>query len=136
MIPLGDSVCRFNPIFGQGMSVAAQEAVVLSELLDLRRDRATPLDGLARDYLVRIQDLLEAPWAVAETDFVHPKTRGARPPDFEKRLQYGAALTRLCAEDPEAHRIVIEVRHLLRPQSALREPALARRVAALMQPVA
>jgi 2-polyprenyl-6-methoxyphenol hydroxylase-like FAD-dependent oxidoreductase len=136
MIPLGDSVCRFNPIFGQGMSVAAQEAFALSELLDSRRDRAAPLDGLARDYLVRIQKLLEAPWAVAETDFVHPKTRGARPPDFEKRLQYGAALTRLCAEDPEAHRIVIEVRHLLRPQSALREPGLARRVAALMQPVA
>ncbi len=135
MIPLGDSACQFNPIFGQGMSVAAQEAFVLRELLDLRRDRAAPLDGLAQDYLVRIQDLLEAPWAVAETDFVHPKTRGARPPDLEKRLQYGAALTRLCAEDPEAHRIVIEVRHLMRPQSALREPGLARRVAALMQPV-
>jgi hypothetical protein len=136
MIPFGDSVCRFNPIFGQGMSVAAQEAFTLSELLDSRRDRAAPLDNLGRDYLVRIQDLLEAPWAVAETDFVHPQTRGARPADFEKRLQYGAALTRLCAEDPETHRIVIEVRHLLRPQSALREPALARRVAALMQPVA
>ena len=136
MIPLGDSVCRFNPIFGQGMSVAAQEAFVLGQLLDSRRDRAAPLDGLARDYLVRIQDLFEAPWAVAETDFVHPETRGARPPDFEKRLQYGAALTRLCAEDAQAHRIVMEVRHLLRPQSALREPGLARRVAALMQPVA
>jgi 2-polyprenyl-6-methoxyphenol hydroxylase-like FAD-dependent oxidoreductase len=136
MIPLGDSVCRFNPIFGQGMSVAAQEAFVLSELLDLRFNRVAPLDGLAQDYLVRIQELFEAPWAVAETDFAHPKTRGARPADFEKRLQYGAALTRLCAEDPETHRIVIEVRHLMRPQSALREPALARRVAALMQPVA
>jgi 2-polyprenyl-6-methoxyphenol hydroxylase-like FAD-dependent oxidoreductase len=134
MIPLGDSVCRFNPIFGQGMSVAAQEAVVLSELLDLRCYDTAPLGDLGRDYLVRIQDLLEAPWAVAETDFVHPKTRGVRPADFERRLQYGAGLTRLCAEDPEAHRIVIEVRHLMRPQSALREPGLARRVAALMQP--
>jgi 2-polyprenyl-6-methoxyphenol hydroxylase-like FAD-dependent oxidoreductase len=136
MIPLGDSVCRFNPIFGQGMSVAVQEAVVLNRLLDSRRDRAAPLDDLAKDYLDRIQDLLEAPWAVAQTDFLYPQTRGARPPDFERRLQYGAALTRLAAEDPETHRIVFEVRHLIRPQSALREPDLARRVAALMQPVA
>ena len=136
MVPLGDSVCRFNPIYGQGMSVAAQEAVVLNHLLESRCREAAPLDGLGHDYLVRIQDLLEAPWAVAQTDFVYPQTRGARPPDFEKRLQYGAALTRLAAEDPETHRILIEVRHLIRPQSALREPELARRVAALMQPVA
>jgi 2-polyprenyl-6-methoxyphenol hydroxylase-like FAD-dependent oxidoreductase len=136
MIPLGDSVCRFNPVFGQGMSVAAQEAVVLNQLLESRCREAAPLDGLAQDYLVRIQDLLEAPWAVAQTDFVYPQTRGAPPPDLEKRLQYGAALTRLAAEDPETHRIVIEVRHLIRPQSALREPELAKRVAALMQPVA
>ena len=136
LIPLGDSVCRFNPVFGQGMSVAAQEAVVLDRLLDLRRDQAAPLDGLAPDYLSRIQDLLEAPWAVALTDFVFPQTRGARPPDLEKRLQYGAALTRLAAEDPETHRIVMEVRHLIRPQSALREPELARRVTALMAAIA
>jgi hypothetical protein len=118
------------------MSVAAQEAVVLNQLLESRCREPAPLDGLALDYLVRIQDLLEAPWAVAQSDFVYPQTRGARPPDLEKRLQYGAALTRLAAEDPETHRIVIEVRHLIRPQSALREPALVRRVAALMEPVA
>jgi hypothetical protein len=107
-----------------------------NQLLDSRGNRPAPLDGLAQDYLVSIQDLLEAPWAVAQTDLVHPQTRGARPPDLDKRLQYGAALTRLVAEDPETHRILIEVRHLIRPQSALREPELARRVAALMQPVA
>ena len=57
---------------------------------------------------------------------------GARPTDLEKRLQYGAALMRLPAEDAETHRIVAEVTHLIRPQSALREPELARRVSALM----
>src|ERR1700733_2776023 len=77
MIPLGDSVCRFNPIFGYGMSVAAGEAGVLNRLLDSRRDQAAQLDGLAQDYLSGIQNLLEAPWAVALTDFVYPQTRGA-----------------------------------------------------------
>ena len=77
LIPLGDSVCRFNPVFGQGMSVAAQEAVALNRLLDSRCDEAAPLEGLARAYLASIQDLLEAPWAVAQSDFVFPETSRA-----------------------------------------------------------
>jgi hypothetical protein len=114
------------------MSVAAQEAVVLGLLLDSRRKRADPLDNLSSDYLSEIQALLEAPWATAQGDFVFAESRGARPPDLEKRLRYGAALMRLAAEEPETHRIVMEVRHLIRPQGALREPELAQRVTALM----
>ena len=132
LIPIGDSVCRFNPVFGQGMSVAAIEAVVLGTQLASRSARADPLDGLAGDYLVEIQNGLEAPWATAVTDFVHPLTRGERPPDFEKRMQYGMALTRLAAEDADVHKLLIEVTHLLRPHSVLREPGLAGRVMALM----
>jgi 2-polyprenyl-6-methoxyphenol hydroxylase-like FAD-dependent oxidoreductase len=33
LLPIGDAICRFNPIFGQGISVAAQEAVMLHRLL-------------------------------------------------------------------------------------------------------
>jgi 2-polyprenyl-6-methoxyphenol hydroxylase-like FAD-dependent oxidoreductase len=132
LIPIGDSICRFNPVFGQGMSVAAQEAVVLGRLLASRTELTDPLDGLAPAFFAEIEDLLGAPWATAVSDFVYPKTRGDRPPDFQKRLQYGIALTRLAAEDASVHKTVVEVNHLLRPQSALRDPVLADRVKAVM----
>jgi len=132
LITVGDSICRFNPVFGQGMSVAAQEAVVLGRLLASRAERPDPLDGLAPAFFAEIQDLLGAPWATAVTDFVYPKTRGDCPPDFQNRLQYGIALTRLAAEDPSVQKTVTEVNHLLRPQSALRDPVLADRVKAVM----
>ena len=132
LIPLGDSACRFPPIFGQGMSVAAQECCVLAGLIESRRWRADPLDGLAEAFLAEIQPLLETPWSHAMAELVNPETRGERPPDFEQKLKYGCALVQLSAEDPEVDRIVSEVRALLRPFSALREPKLAARVNALL----
>ena len=89
LIPLGDSVCRFPPIFGQGMSVAAQECCVLAGLIESRRWRIDPLDGLAEAFLAEIQPLLETPWSHAMSDLVYPETRGERPPDLERGLSTG-----------------------------------------------
>jgi 2-polyprenyl-6-methoxyphenol hydroxylase-like FAD-dependent oxidoreductase len=132
LVPLGDSVCRLTPINGQGMSVAAQEAHALATLLESRRGRDDPLNGLAEAFLTEIQPLLETPWAVAMADLVYPQTRGDRPPGFDQKVQYTRALMRLAAQDYETDKIVFEVRSLLRPQSALREPALASRVMSMM----
>ncbi len=132
LIPLGDSACRFPPIFGQGMSVAAQECCVLAGLIELRRWRADPLDGLAEAFLAEIQPLLETPWSHAMGELVHPETRGERPPDLEQKLRYGRALVQLAAQDPDIDRTLSEVRALLKPFSALQEPKLANRVTALM----
>jgi hypothetical protein len=52
--------------------------------------------------------------------------------DFERRLQFNIALVRLAAQDPSIHKLMFEVNHLLKPQSALRAPELAERVAKLM----
>jgi 2-polyprenyl-6-methoxyphenol hydroxylase-like FAD-dependent oxidoreductase len=128
LLVIGDALCRFNPVFGQGMSVAAQEAVILERLLA----EGVPMERLARDFFAAIQDTIATPWGVAVSDFVYPATRGVRPADLAQRLQYSMALTRLAAADPEVHRLTVEVSQLLKPQAALREPALAARVMSLM----
>jgi len=128
LIATGDALCRFNPIFGQGMSVAAQEAVILARLLA----EEVPMERLARDFFAAIQTTISTPWGVAVSDFVYPATRGVRPADIAQRLQYGVALTKLAAQDPEVHRLTAEVSQLLKPQAALRDPALSARVMSLM----
>jgi 2-polyprenyl-6-methoxyphenol hydroxylase-like FAD-dependent oxidoreductase len=128
LLVIGDGLCRFNPVYGQGMSVAAQEAVILDGLLATGADRPNALSELSTNFFAACQDVIETPWGVAMIDFVYPKTRGQRPPDFAQRIQYGIALTRLASEDAAVHKLATEVNHLLKPQSALREPELAKRV--------
>jgi 2-polyprenyl-6-methoxyphenol hydroxylase-like FAD-dependent oxidoreductase len=132
LLPIGDAICRFNPVYGQGMSVAALEACLLKRLLERPGEDSDPLAGLAPTFFAEMQTLIETPWSVAMLDFVFPETRGRRPPDFETTLKFGIALTRLAAEDPAVHKLTVEVQHLLKPRSVYRDPILMRRVHANM----
>jgi 2-polyprenyl-6-methoxyphenol hydroxylase-like FAD-dependent oxidoreductase len=132
LIPIGDSICRFNPVYGQGMSVAAQEACLLRELLAAQSPPGDLLPGLAKVFFEKIPTLIETPWNVAIFDFIHPATRGQRPADFESRIKFAAAFAKLAAEDPDVHRLTAEVQHLLKPRSVYRDPALLQRVLPLL----
>jgi 2-polyprenyl-6-methoxyphenol hydroxylase-like FAD-dependent oxidoreductase len=132
LLAVGDAICRFNPVYGQGMSVAAQEAVALRRLLSTRASEADPLDGLALPFFAEAAALIDTPWFGASIpDFVHPKTRGARPENLEAMLKFGTALVRLAARDPAVHRLTAEVQNLLKPRSAYLDPELMQRIQAL-----
>jgi 2-polyprenyl-6-methoxyphenol hydroxylase-like FAD-dependent oxidoreductase len=133
LLPIADAICRFNPAFGQGMSVAALEACLLRMLLEsLAGDAADPIGALAPSFFTGMQPLIEAPWSVATSDFVFPQTRGERPADFEMRIKFGGALTRLAAQDADVHKLTAEVQNLLTPLSAYRDLSLVQRVMAMM----
>jgi 2-polyprenyl-6-methoxyphenol hydroxylase-like FAD-dependent oxidoreductase len=134
LLPIADTICRFNPIYGQGMSVAAQEACLLRRLLAARAGERDPLGGLAQDFFTEAQAIIDGPWTMAAIpDLVYPQTVGERPADFAATLASGAAMARLAAEDPEVHRLMTEVQHLLKPRSAFRDPDLQRRIRALIE---
>jgi 2-polyprenyl-6-methoxyphenol hydroxylase-like FAD-dependent oxidoreductase len=128
LLPIGDAICRFNPVYGQGMSVAALEACLLKRLLKESGETADPIAELASTFFKEMQTLIETPWSVAVLDFAFPETHGQRPADFEATLKFGIALTRLAAEDPAVHKLTLEVQHLLKPLSVYRDPDLLRRV--------
>jgi 2-polyprenyl-6-methoxyphenol hydroxylase-like FAD-dependent oxidoreductase len=132
LLPIGDAICHFNPVYGQGMSVAALEACLLQRLLERLEEDSNPIAALGPAFFAEVQTLIETPWSVAILDFVFPDTRGQRPADFETTLKFGIALTRLAAEDPAVHKLTIEVQHLLKPRSVYRDPTLVQRVLAKM----
>jgi 2-polyprenyl-6-methoxyphenol hydroxylase-like FAD-dependent oxidoreductase len=129
LLPVADAICRFNPVYGQGMSVAAQEAVLLHQLLRRQAEASEPLAGLARAFFAGACALIETPWALAAVpDFAFPETTGQRPPDFERTREFRAALTRLAARDPDIHKLMAEVQALLKPRAVLQDPDLVGRV--------
>jgi 2-polyprenyl-6-methoxyphenol hydroxylase-like FAD-dependent oxidoreductase len=133
LVLVGDAVCRFNPVWGQGMSVAAQEACALSRLLASRSSERAPLDGLAQVFFSEAAGLIATPWAQAAIpDFIHPRTRGDRPADFEQSLRMGLAMTKLAARDPAVHKLTAEVGSLLKPRTVYSDPELRARVMAVM----
>jgi len=133
LLPFGDAICRFNPVYGQGMSVAALEAEVLNRLLTAQSAGTDPLASVAAAFLAEAERLIDTPWsAAAIPDFIDPRTEGERPSDLEETLKFSAALLKLAAQEAAVHKLLIEVQNLLKPRSAYRDPELIRRVKAVM----
>jgi 2-polyprenyl-6-methoxyphenol hydroxylase-like FAD-dependent oxidoreductase len=121
-LAFGDALCSFNPIYGQGMTVAALEALALHECLD--RD-ATPLH---RAFFDRASRLIDVPWDIAVgTDLRFDHVVGPRTAKVRFVNRYLARLYRAAQDDAVVATAFLRVvnlfdrpEHLLSPRIALR----------------
>ncbi|HWA79478.1 MAG TPA: hypothetical protein VG848_04115 [Acetobacteraceae bacterium] len=133
LVPFGDAFCRFNPIYGQGMTMAVKEACLLHRLIGARASERDPFHGLGQAFLAETGSLIETPWAMAAIpDLAYPHTSGKRPPDLENSLRFAKALSRVAARDAAVQKLAVEVWHMLKPRSVLRDPAIVKQVEAEM----
>lgn len=129
LVTFGDAICQFNPIYGQGMTVSAQQAVALRETLDAHASAEDPLAGLAEAFFARTPAVTTGPWNAARGfDFRYPETTGYKPPDHDATMAFTKGLIELAARDPEVHRLFVEVGHCVKSGAVYREPAFAARV--------
>jgi flavin-dependent dehydrogenase len=134
LLILGDAICSFNPVYGQGMSSAALQAQALREVLRARAAASRGLDGLFAEFFPQAAQAVSAPWTLAANfDFAYPQTRGERPQGLAEGAAYFAALDSLQAEDIDVQRVVTEVFQLTKPLSALREEPLLSRILERLQ---
>lgn len=125
---LGDASCCFNPINGQGMTVAALSAQALDEMLERLRN----LDGLGLTFQKRLAKLTDNPWTLATgSDFQFRHTTGKRPGAMAKVMQkYFDRLQEMLSGDPELTRLFLEVMHMIKEPSALVHPRVVGKVLA------
>ncbi|WP_226008079.1 FAD-dependent oxidoreductase [Natrinema salinisoli] len=75
LVVIGDAIASFNPIYGQGMSVAALEALELHQAL--ARDG---LEDLPPRFFDRAEEVIDMAWLLAAgSDFAFPQTTGPKP---------------------------------------------------------
>jgi 2-polyprenyl-6-methoxyphenol hydroxylase-like FAD-dependent oxidoreductase len=130
-LPVADALCRFNPIHGQGMSSAAQQARLLRDVLGRAAGEPDPIAAVQTGFMGEVASVLETPWNMSTSaDLAFPGTRGERPENFAEAQQFEAALFRAAVADPVVHRAMMEVAQLLQPQSRLQEPQIMRQIEA------
>jgi 2-polyprenyl-6-methoxyphenol hydroxylase-like FAD-dependent oxidoreductase len=125
---LGDAVCAFNPVYGQGMTVAALAALELARCLreQRRRQPAGDTAGLARHFQQQLARSNAPAWLMATgEDLRYPTTEGARP-DLPTRLmhRYVDRVIRVATQNQTVNRTFFNAMHMLTPPTALFRPAV------------
>ena len=124
-LALGDSVCAFNPVYAQGMTLASLGVQELDRVLAERAIQS--LDGLAGRFQRRLAGIISGSWAMATgEDLRWPATRGGEITAKSRFLHwYIDQVIQRIPESAETYRRFQEVNHMLKPAGALFHPAVS-----------
>jgi len=123
LLTLGDAMCSFNPAYGHGMTVAAQQAIALAAVL---RRHGAASSAMSRDYYAAAASAIETPWQLAVgNDFAYPATSGPRPAGTSFRNWYAARVARASQQVPDLKDTFFGVLQLVVPPQNLTSPAVA-----------
>ncbi|MER7012752.1 FAD-dependent oxidoreductase [Saccharopolyspora sp. NPDC000359] len=122
LVVLGDAACSFNPVYGQGMTVAALEALVLRE----HSQRGVP-DPLP--FQRAVAEVIDLPWnTAAGGDLAYPEVAGQPSAEMREMNDYMAKVMAAACRDPAVMTGFMRVTGLVDPPRALLEPEMRRRV--------
>ncbi|WP_415379189.1 FAD-dependent oxidoreductase [Halosimplex sp. TS25] len=124
LVVTGDAVSSFNPVYGQGMSIAALDALVLHHAL-----ADGGLDRLAPRFFGAVAPVLDTPWQMATgADYRYEETDGE--PSVATTLfnRYFSRLLRQAHDDGVLAEAYGEVVGLERSPTALLRPRILARV--------
>jgi 2-polyprenyl-6-methoxyphenol hydroxylase-like FAD-dependent oxidoreductase len=122
-VAVGDSVCAFNPIYGQGMSVAALQAIALDDVL------RSPSREWTRDFQKAAKRCGSGAWLVATgEDFRYEETEGSPVKPYNKIInRYVDRVVAAANVDQEVCAALLDVLALRSGPTSLFRPAILRR---------
>jgi 2-polyprenyl-6-methoxyphenol hydroxylase-like FAD-dependent oxidoreductase len=125
LLVIGDAMCSFNPIYAQGMTVAALEAECLRQCLRRGPDR------LQRRYFRATAKPIGGAWQLATGgDLALPEISGPRPAPIRIANQYVKLVQATARADTVVAQRLARVAGLIDSPNRMLSPAIASRVAA------
>jgi 2-polyprenyl-6-methoxyphenol hydroxylase-like FAD-dependent oxidoreductase len=122
LVVVGDALCAFNPIYGQGISVAAEQAIALRDAL------GAGLPGLARRVFRAAAGPTAAAWDLAAgSDLAYPEVEGNPTLSMRFASRYVERVLTVAESDPEVARRFMAVAGLVAPPTALFAPRVLTR---------
>ncbi len=122
LLVTGDALCSFSPIYAQGMTVAALQAIAL------RRCLLDGVDGLARRYFRAASQAVAGPWRMAVgADLALPEVEGRRTTAVRLLNAYSRRVVAAAEHDDVAARQFMRVTGMLDAPATLLSPAVLRR---------
>ncbi len=133
LLAIGDSVYALNPVYGQGMTVAALASQALHDVLAAHEKRRglNDLTGLARTFQRKLTGVIADPWQLATgQDLRWPvAAAGHKTPRVARLVQrYLDAVIHTMANDAVVAEAFFHVQNMLRPPTTLFHPRVAARV--------
>jgi 2-polyprenyl-6-methoxyphenol hydroxylase-like FAD-dependent oxidoreductase len=123
LVVVGDAVCSFNPIYGQGMTTSAIEATILRDCL------RHGTRGLARRFLRASAKQVRVPWQTAVgSDLNLPEVEGPRPLSMRITNAYLEKVMTAAESDPIVVSQFMRVTSMIDPPTRLMRPAMVLRV--------
>ena len=120
LLALGDAVTSFNPVYGQGMSVALMQACALNDILEARSAGSVGLDGLAREFFPKAKEISGEAWNSSTlVDAAYEEVTGDTPRGSEQSLTFVRAVRTLLATDPSLHADYVGIGQMVNPNTVL-----------------
>lgn len=133
LLAIGDAVYALNPVYGQGMTVAALGAKTLQALLQEEKQRhgLCNIDGVARKFQRKLAKVIDGPWQLATgQDLRWPVAASHHKPSLIEQLmqRYFGAVIRTMAEDETVAEAFFFVQNMLKSPVTLFHPFIVNRV--------